>query len=226
MRAWANCPFFPKRGARHPTASACGNLLREGNGRGFRLLFTGQTALSKTDALPGETPPRATSAEPILLYVAGAAGMHPLKDAAVEGLRQFLDHGNLLMGEASGAGTEFETDFKALAVRLGVKFDDAAHKVGKGNPLLSSHYVFAAPPPGAASGGTLLAHSDKGVIFSAHNYGGAWQGDLDRPDAPDARERIRQSVEFGLNIVAFAAQRRRAWEIKQFRDIKIGEQSG
>ena len=58
--------------------------------------------------------------------------------------------------------------------------------------------MFAAPPTGAHGGGDLEADLEAGVLFASRDYGGAWQGDIDNPDAPDARERIRQAQEFGL----------------------------
>ena len=54
---------------------------------------------------------------------------------------------------------------------------------------------------------------DAGIVFSTYDYGAAWQGEVEKPDAPDARERIRQAQEFGLNVVAAAAGRRRAREL-------------
>jgi hypothetical protein len=54
---------------------------------------------------------------------------------------------------------------------------------------------------------------DKGLVLSTYDYGGAWQGEVSKPDAADARERVRSAQEFGLNVVAFAARRRRLLEL-------------
>lgn len=59
----------------------------------------------------------------------------------------------------------------------------------------------------------MLADTGKGIILGTMDYGGAWQGDVEKPEATDSRERIRQAVEFGLNVVAYASRRRRLQEL-------------
>ena len=54
---------------------------------------------------------------------------------------------------------------------------------------------------------------EKGVILSTHDYGGAWQGNLAKGDDEGSRDRIRRAIEFGLNVVGFAAQRKRRAEL-------------
>ena len=75
--------------------------------------------------------------------------------------------------------------------------------------------MFSAPPPGGQSSGALTADRENGILFSTYDYGAAWQGAVDKPDAPDARSRIRQAQEFGLNIAAAAANRRRTRELSR-----------
>jgi hypothetical protein len=179
-----------------PNRTGLWNLLHEGNGRGFHLTFTNPfTAAARS----------AGGLRPGMLYMAGRQGFQPLADNMITALRRFLsDEGGVLFGEAVGGSTEFRDCFQNLASQLGAGLDT----VGKGSPLLTSHYMFAAAPPGGRTG-TLLGDLNAGVFLSTLDYGAAWQGDLERPEAADSRERIRQSVEFGLNIVAFAARRQR-----------------
>lgn len=196
--------YVASEGARwNPNHSGLWNLLREGSGRGFALRFTGEGPGAD---LPEQKDP------PAMLYVAGAGAMMDIGTEDVDGISRFLDSGGLLFAEASGGSRDFGASFEKLAGQLKSK----PARVGKGHPLLSSHYVFSSPPSGARTQGDLVADLDRGIIFSSYDYGGAWQGELDRPDAENARERIRQSQEFGLNVVAHAAQRRRGRELARF----------
>ncbi|BDI34263.1 hypothetical protein CCAX7_63140 [Capsulimonas corticalis] len=191
--------YVPKTGASawNPNRAGLWNLVREGNGCGFHLAFTGPLNLRAPSFGP---------ADPALVYVAGAQGFQPLADAEVDGVRRYLDSGGLLFAESCG-GEEFTNSFLELAGKLGADLKDVA----AGHPLLMSHHVFSAPPGGPK--GRLQADLNAGVIFGDRNYGGAWQGDVPDPGAVDARERIRQAQEFGLNVVALAAQRRRVREL-------------
>lgn len=194
--------YVPKTSASpwNPNRAGLWNLLREGNAAQFHLTFTGSlNLLARGDA------------EPALLYVAGRQGFQPLKDAEVEGLRQYLDGGGLLVAEAGQGSGDFASSFGELAGRIGA----ALKPVTPGSPLLTAHHVFSAPPPGGQGSGALTADLEAGVVFSTYDYGAAWQGEVDRPDAPDARSRIRQAQEFGLNLIAAAAHRRRTRELSR-----------
>ncbi len=197
--------YVPKTTASpwNPNRSGLWNLLREGSGRGFHLGFTGTLGLKALGAGQDAGP------EPSLLYVAGRQGFQPLGEPEQDGLKRFLDGGGLLLGEAGQGSAEFADGFKELAGRMGAKLKPA----GKSHPLLTAHYVFSAPPPGGQGQGELLADMEAGIVFSSYDYGAAWSGEVERPDAPDARERIRQAQEFGLNFIAAAARRRRFREL-------------
>jgi hypothetical protein len=183
-----------------PNRAGLWHLVREGNGRGFHLDFTGPMNLRQP-----------SGRDPILLYVAGAEAFQALSDAELKGLQEYLARGGMLFGEASHGSEAFAKGFEELAGKLGAKLQ----KVAKGNPLLTAHHVFAAPPAGAQDKGALTADLEAGVIFSTYDYGGAWQGDIAKPDAMDARERVRQAQEFGLNIIAYAAHRLRTRELRK-----------
>lgn len=206
--------YTPKHdvSAGKPNRAGLINLLREGSGKGFHLDFAG-IYNPKVDS-PAD--------EPALLYVAGTQGFIAKADSEMDGLRRYLASGGTIFAEAAMDSEEFEKDFRALATKLGAKLmpvlgpHEASHgdKVEKvpGHPVLTSHSVFAAPPPGSSQG-ELLCDENLGLFFSSCDYGGAWQGDIAEPTAPDSRERIRQTIEFGLNVVTYAARRRRIKEL-------------
>lgn len=182
-----------------PNRMGLWNLIQEGSGKGFHLSFAGVV-----DVAPGKT-----SNLPSLLYMAGEHKFQPLASEQVEGIRRFLDEGGMLVGESCGS-KEFGTAFQELAGQLGANLK----KVDHNHPLLRAHYIFPAAPEGAASGDVYI--DDKsGVVFSERNYGGAWQGEVPKRDDPNARERVRQAIEFGLNLVVYAANRHRGQQLRK-----------
>jgi hypothetical protein len=183
----------------NPNRAGLCHLIREGNHSGFHLWFTGPINLRAASWGP---------TDPTLLYVAGKQGFQALADAEVEGLRKFLDNGGLLVGEASGGNEEFAAGFKELAVKLGAKLKNMAAK----DSLLTAHTIFSAPPSGGSQG-LLQVDLSAGVLFSTCDYGAAWQGEIDKPGEDGWRGRIQTALEFGLNIVALAARRRRLKEL-------------
>lgn len=103
------------------------------------------------------------------------------------------------------------TGIQALLMQLGAKLKP----VEKNHALLNSHSVFGVPPTGARPDGMLLADTEAGIIFSTWDYGGAWNGDTVQNDPRESREVIRQSHEFGLNLIAYAAARKRRIELSR-----------
>jgi len=168
-------------------------LVRQARAEGFHLAFTGPYNLRD-----------AAATAPALLYMAGTQGFQ-LSGEETDGLNRFLEDGGLLLAEASKGGTEFADAVRGLASHLGA----GLKPVGAGHPLLTAHHVFPVPPPGGRRDGALEADTDVGIVLGTCDYGGAWQGAVDEPQAPDARERVRQATEFGLNVIAYAAQRQR-----------------
>jgi len=189
--------YVPKSGNDNwkPNRAGLWNLLHEGNGRGFHLEFAGPVNITAESLSPF----------PALLYIAGSKGFQPLSAQQVEGLQRYLEHGGVLLGDACG-GEEFANMFKELATQLGAPPAEMA----AGHPLLKSHYVFPAAPSGAQDGKGFFIDEAGSVLLSTANYGAAWQGEIPKPNASDARERVRQAVEFGLNIIVHAAKRLRA----------------
>ena len=189
------------KGVWNPNRAGLRYLLSAGGNQGFHLNFLGPVNLRLSSQ------PFA----PILLYMAGGQGFQPFADADVDGLRRFLDHGGTLFAEASQGNKAFADSFQELAVQLGANLTE----VTAGHPLLTAHHVFSAPPNGAHAHGKLLSDTAAGIVFGTCDYGAAWQGDIERPTAPDARDRIRLAQEFGMNILAFAAQCQRLKELSR-----------
>ena len=194
------CRPLTESGSRHSRRAGLWNLLNEGRSQGFALAIANPLEMAK--------PPSADQ-EPTLLYLAGRQGFQPFSEEQAKRLKTFLDTGGTLFAEAAGTHdsddfSEFARTFKELTLQLGAEMKP----VEAGDPLLNSHFRFPGLPPGGETGLVFADHS-LGLLFSACDYGAAWAGQVQKPEAPDARERVRQSIEFGLNLVAYAAKRSR-----------------
>jgi hypothetical protein len=110
-----------------------------------------------------------------------------------------------------GRGTLFieSSDSKAEAAFLKLlktlKMEPGA--LPTGHRLLTDPYLFAAPPPGFEPQAAAKVLVSEGVIFSTCNYGLLWGGAI-REGIP-SREQIRSAFEWGGNVIAYAADRRR-----------------
>jgi hypothetical protein len=186
-------------GAWKPNRAGLYNLIREANGLGFHLKFDGLFNLRAAGMAD----------DPLLLYVACEGDFQGLNPEQLAGLRRYLEGGGTLLAEASKGKEGFVRSFAEIAKAI----EATVKPLPTGSPLLRSHMLFAAYPPGAADGGTFAADFGKGVLLSTCDYGGAWQGEVPNPEAPDSRDRIRRAVEFGLNVVAYAADRKRRTQL-------------
>lgn len=185
-----------------PNRAGLVNLVRASNNMGFHLDFVGPYRLVKPD---GRTP--------LVLYFSGKEAFNDLSEEETGGLRKYLRDGGLLFGDASQGDAGFAKSFTALAEALGAKLAPL-----KGDhAILSANHRFASPPPGAKEDGKLLVDDAAGILLSTHDYGGAWQGDVEDSKSMTARERIRQAEEFGQNVVAYAATRLRDAELDRLR---------
>lgn len=93
--------------------------------------------------------------------------------------------------------------FSDLLASMGVQLEP----LPPGHRLLTEPFLFAAPPPGFETEGEPQVLLGGGVIFSTFDYGCLWRGE--RRGQPATREEIRTAMEWGANLVAFAAARRR-----------------
>ncbi|HEY79314.1 MAG TPA: DUF4159 domain-containing protein [Dehalococcoidia bacterium] len=117
-------------------------------------------------------------------------------------LVSFLKSGGLIFGdgcseeagEARGA-KEFGLAFNQLASKLNCKLE----VVQRGHSLLSALYLFSEVPQGAEP--AMLLEGGQ-MVCSGSDYGCAWHGGYQ--DKPLPRDIIRNSLEMGANITAYA----------------------
>jgi hypothetical protein len=182
-----------------PNRAGLYNMIREANGLGFHLSFDGLFNLRTAGSGP----------EPFLLYVSCEGDFQALNKEQLEGLRRYLEAGGTLLAEAAKGGDGFTKSFADIAKAVGATMKP----IPKDSAIMRAHHLFSSPPPGGVDKGALTGDLEKGVILSTYDYGGAWQGSLAKPDDEGSRDRIRRAVEFGLNVVAFAAGRKRRTEL-------------
>jgi hypothetical protein len=206
--AFPHCPadggvgelvFLPKKDAAQWKINRPGlvNFIREANQAGFHLQFQGPLNL-RAD-LEGDAP--------LFLYGAAAQDTQEMAAPQIEGLRRYLDNGGTMFVESARGNAAFSKSFDKVVSALGGKLAPAE----AGHPLLGAHVAFAAAPSGGQESGEVLIDEENGIIFSSFDYGAAWQGELSGKDK--RREAIRQSVEFGMNVAAFAQRRLRKYQL-------------
>jgi len=180
-----------------PNRGGLVTMLRFASGAGFHTDYSGLFNLRKPEG------------SPLMLYAAAADEFQNLADDQVKGLGAYLENGGVFLAEAAGGSAAFAKAFEALAKKLGAKLA----KVEGSSPLFHAHHIFSRAPLGAVDGDIMFDES-AGIILTTADYGAAWQGKIDKPTAPDSRERIRQSMEFGLNVLAYAARRKRIHKLQ------------
>jgi hypothetical protein len=197
----ADLCFMPvaESGNWKPNRAGLWNLIREANGCGFHLDFAGVHNMRAP----------VTQASPFMLYVAGETEFQALSAAQMDGLRRYLEGGGTLFAEASRGGKGFATAFRELAPKLGAKLE----KADRTNTLLSTHHIFPDFPSGGSHDGQVEVDLDCGVVFSTYDYGAAWQGAVADKNGRDV---VRSAQEFGLNIVTWAAKRRRLSQLSNY----------
>lgn len=136
-----------------------------------------------------------------LIYLVGQ-GDFTLSESNMNGLRNYVQrgHGTLLLEPVD---KKAEAAFMKMLNTTGMK----PEPLEPGSRLLTHPHVFAAPPAGYQAEAASAVKTSQGVILSANNYGLLWQGE--RQGGPAGREEIRAAIEWGENIVAYAAERRR-----------------
>jgi hypothetical protein len=95
-----------------------------------------------------------------------------------------------------------DASFSDLLASMGISLEE----LPADHSLLTAPYLFAAPPPGFETGSAAQLLVGDGVVFSTSDYGCLWLGE--RRDGVASREEIRAAMEWGSNIVAYAAARR------------------
>lgn len=184
-----------------PNRGGLTNLIHESRTLGFHLSFAGAYDLSEPDR----------SREPLLLYMAGTQGFKDLTQEEIVTLKSLLKDGAFLLGESVGGNPEFVRSFQALARALGADLKP----LSSGDRLLTSHHLFADVPQGAYGKGEISMDPAAGVVLSTCDFGGAWQGRIEGKGA--SRDRIRDSLDFGRNLLVYAARRKRAIGLERLR---------
>ena len=131
-----------------------------------------------------------------LLYVTGRADAAPAP-ALIEGLRERLSRGSWVFADACGLGAAFTEGLEALLEGPDEGGVDAAKTEAQ---VAGALHVFAAPPDGACDGELRWGPR---ALLSGRDYGCAWSGRS--PEGPLPRARIRDALEFGVNVAACAA---------------------
>jgi len=135
-----------------------------------------------------------------LIYLVGQ-GKFELSTGQINGLTNYINKGKgTLFVESTDAASR--AAFQGLFTAMNLKPD----ALPAGHCLLVDPHLFVAPPPGFEESAPEVLIKD-GVIFSAGNYGLAWQGDS-KSGVP-SREHLRAAAEWGENIVTYAWDRRR-----------------
>ncbi|MBE0430690.1 MAG: DUF4159 domain-containing protein, partial [Dehalococcoidia bacterium] len=136
-----------------------------------------------------------------MLYVTGNGRFEATAEQQAA-LSAFLEAGGLVFGEGCSGGEaesrgarEFGLAFNQLAGQLKRKLES----VQRGHPLLSAVHVFSEVPQGAEAGMLLEGGN---MVYSGSDYGCAWQGG--HQNQPLSREIIRNAIEMGANVVAYA----------------------
>ena len=122
-------------------------------------------------------------------------------------LKNYLDRGGLLVGEACGARTssnEGPVAFRQSFGDLSRNLERNLAPVERGHSLLTSLHIFSGAPEGIDGPGLILA--DGGMVYSDGDYGCLWAGGW--PDSAAPRDGIRSAIELGINIAVYSANSR------------------
>ena len=141
-----------------------------------------------------------------LLYLVGGDDFQMSADQMTV-LYNYLQQGGTVFYEACRHDAKGEPKADAAFMDLLGSFGAKLTELAAGHDLLNSAALFAAPPAGFESQGTPKLMVGDGIIFSTHDYGCLWQGER-RAETP-SRESIRSAMEWGANLIAYAAARRK-----------------
>jgi hypothetical protein len=137
-----------------------------------------------------------------LIYLVGQ-GAFELSPGQMNGLYNYVQRGRGTLLIESLDPTA-ESIFLNMLKTLNLPFD----AIPPGHRVLTDPYLFPAPPAGFETQGSPRVALGEGVIFSTHNYARLWQGQ--QRDGVPSREQIRSAIEWGTNIIAYAAYRRQS----------------
>lgn len=148
-----------------------------------------------------------------LLIMTGYGEFH-LPDGERQILVNYFKRGGVLFAEpcpgSKGAYQDKLKDFRSSFVSLCDQLGQSLRTVERDHPVLRSCHLFGACPPGPD--GTAVVMATDSILFSFSDYGCAWDGGRD--GQPLARQAIRDALEFGTNIAAYAHRRSRLHAIR------------
>jgi len=141
-----------------------------------------------------------------LVYLVGQDTFQLDRDE-MNALYAYLQAGGTILVESCRHGTDggdpaADAAFADLLASMGVQLEP----LPTDHSLLVEPFLFAAPPPGFEAEGSPEVRLGGGVIFSTFDYGCLWRGE--RRGRAASREEIRTAMEWGANLVAYAAARR------------------
>jgi hypothetical protein len=181
------------------------DLMARAFGRAHRDKVARSLSVDHNIPLNGDLKPYA------LLYLVGQ-GSFQLSKMEMETLYNYMQNGGTVFIEscrretgsesAPGGDPPADTSFYNLLADLGVELNE----LRSDHRMLREPFLFAAPPQGFETQGTPRVAVSDSVIFSTYDYGCLWQGE--RRSGSASREAIRAALEWGANIVTYAAERK------------------
>jgi hypothetical protein len=147
--------------------------------------------------------PLAPGVETNTLICLAGQGSFDLSSGQVNGLTNYIRRGRgTLLIECLDSGAESAFLNFLHATDMVPKPLEAGHR------LLTHPHLFATPPSGYETKSSPDVRFSEGIILSTCNYALLWQGEM--TGGPPSREQIRAALEWGCNIIAYAADRRRS----------------
>lgn len=124
-----------------------------------------------------------------------------------DAVKAYLEAGGTLLLEScrqakSGAAPASDKSFTEMATALGGKLD----VLKPGHSLMDDPFLFGEPPVGYEADKVPEVTIGDGIIFSTAGYGRLWLGECRGRSA--TREEIRAGIEWGHNILQYAAHRK------------------
>jgi hypothetical protein len=154
-----------------------------------------------------DVPPTADLSRYTLVYLTGQAAFQ-LAAEPMNRLYAYAQAGGTILFEACRHGTESgatppaDDSFQEMIASMGVTLEPLT----PGHPLLSEPAPFAILPAGFEPNHPPRVRLGGGFIYSSGDYGCVWQGE--RRGRPALRDEIRSTMEWGANLVAYAARPR------------------
>ena len=142
-----------------------------------------------------------------LVYLVGQAGAG-LNREQMNAIYAYLRSGGTVFMESCRRDSIEDAQasdavFNELATSFGITLEE----ILPNHPLLTEPHLFGAPPQGFETEGSPHLLVGEGLILSTFDYGCLWQAQ--RRGRPASREEIRSAMEWGENLVLFAAGRKR-----------------